>query len=229
MKNGEFLILWYYADMYLYPPGSFLVCSHQSFRRPKNLPWQRDLLEESLKAAGLPGLDNGAKLYVSNLDIGVTNEDIRELFSEIGELKRYAIHYDKSGRPNGTAEVMFARRSDAFQALNRYNNVQLDGKPMKIEIVGSKSEVPLSPRVNVVGGVNGHRTVVMMPGGGRGRGAAAFNRASGQRSRGGTVNGRGGRGRGRGGRGRGRGRKAAVDKSADELDKELENYHAMQT
>lgn len=63
------------------------------------------------------------------------------------------------------------------------------------------------------------------------------------RNRGGIRNGRGGmtnmrggisggRGRGRGqnnGRGRGRGRKPAVDKSADDLDKELENYHAMQT
>ena len=57
---------------------------------------------------------------------------------------------------------MFARIGDAFQARKRYNNVQLDGKPMKIEIVGSKSDVPLAPRVNVVGGVNGQRTVVMM-------------------------------------------------------------------
>lgn len=38
---------------------------------------------------------------------------------------------------------------------------------------------------------------------------------------------RSGRGRGRGsGRGRGRGRKQPFLKSADELDKELENYHA---
>ncbi|XP_071702516.1 THO complex subunit 4D-like [Rutidosis leptorrhynchoides] len=212
------------------------------FRRPKSLPWQRDLLEESLKSTGLPGLDDGAKLYVSNLDIGVTNEDIRELFSEIGELKRYAIHYDKSGRPNGTAEVMFTRRSDAFQALKRYNNVQLDGKPMRIEIVGSKSDAPLAPRVNVVGGVNGQRTVVMMPGAGRGRRGGAFNRISGRAIRGGAKSGRGGaknvgggrgrgsgRGQGGGGRGRGRGKKGAVEKSADELDKELENYHAMQT
>nr|KAJ0217797.1 hypothetical protein LSAT_V11C300126360 [Lactuca sativa] len=208
---------------------------------PKPLPWQRDLLEDSLKAAGLPGLDNAAKLYVSNLDIGVTNEDIRELFSEIGELNRYAIHYDKSGRPNGTAEVIFARRNDAFQAFKRYNNVQLDGKPMKIEIVGSKSDAPLSPRVNLVGGVNGQRTVVMMPGVARGRGGGAFNRTSGRRTRGGIKSSRGGgvvnkrgggggRGRGGGGRARGRGRKAAGgDKSVDELDKELEKYHAMQT
>ncbi|KAI7749340.1 LOW QUALITY PROTEIN: hypothetical protein M8C21_009117 [Ambrosia artemisiifolia] len=210
--------------MYLPLLGSFFCML--SFRRPKNLPWQRDLLEESLKAAGVNGLDNGAKLYVSNLDSGVTNEDIRELFSEIGELKRYAIHYDKSGRPNGTAEVMFARRSDAFQALKRYNNVQLDGKPMKIEVVGPKSEAPLSPRVNVVGGLERLVEEELRTRGGikHSRGGATLN------GRGGSV----GRGRGRGrvqsaGRGRGRGRKPAVEKSADELDKELENYHAMQT
>ena len=54
-----------------------ITFGHQSFRRTKNLPWQSGLFEESLKAAGLSGLDNGTKLYVSNLDVGVTNEDIR--------------------------------------------------------------------------------------------------------------------------------------------------------
>ncbi|KAM0021908.1 putative chromatin target of PRMT1 protein [Helianthus debilis subsp. tardiflorus] len=220
-------------------PSAYTIA--KSFRKPKISPWQRNLLEESLTAAGVPGFDNDAKLNVSNLDIGVTNEDIRELFSEIGELKRYAIHYDKYGRPSGSAEVLFARRSDAFQALKRYNNVQLDGKPMKIEIEGSNTKTPVSARVNVVGGLNGQRTVVMTSRMGRGRGAIAANRAFGNRGgarngRGGMTNMRGGigggRGRGRGqsgGRGRGRGKKLAVDKSADELDKELENYHAMQS
>lgn len=56
-----------------------------------------------------------------------------------------------------------------------------------------------------------------------GQGAAA------RQGRGGARQGRGG-GRGQGGgRGRGRGKKPTVNKSADELDKELENYHAMQT
>ena len=67
-----------------------------------------------------------------------------------------------------------------------------------------------------------------------------------QRNRGGPWLDRGrGRGRGRGGRGRGRGgggggsssggggrgKKKPIDKSADDLDKELDNYHAeaMQT
>lgn len=62
----------------------------------------------------------------------------------------------------GSAEVVYTRRSDAFAALKRYNNVLLDGKLMKIEIVGPNAEVPISARVNV-SGVNGRRkrTVVM--------------------------------------------------------------------
>lgn len=62
----------------------------------------------------------------------------------------------------GSAEVVFARRTDAFQALKRYNNVQLDGRPMKIEIVGASAEVPMSARVNVVGGANGKKRTVVM-------------------------------------------------------------------
>ncbi|XVF87922.1 hypothetical protein PTKIN_Ptkin19aG0007300 [Pterospermum kingtungense] len=198
----------------------------KSSYRTRTLPWQHDLFEDSLRAAGISGVEVGTKLYVSNLDPGVTNVDIRELFSEIGELKRYAIHYDKNGRPSGSAEVVYLRRSDAFAALKRYNNVLLDGKPMKIEIVGANSEVPISARVNVTG-INGRRkrTVVMTPGAGQSRSSAGTNR--GINHRGGMRSGRGGGGAGRGrGRGRGRGKKKPMEKSADDLDKELENYHA---
>ncbi|KAL9250325.1 THO complex subunit 4B-like protein [Drosera capensis] len=44
----------------------------------------------------------------------------------------------------GSTEVVYARRSDAFAALKRYNNVQLDGWPMKIEILSPNSEAPLT-------------------------------------------------------------------------------------
>lgn len=216
----------------------------KSFRRTKNFPWQHDLFEESLAAAGLPGMESGTKLFISNLEHGVSNDDIRELFCEIGELKRYAIHFDKNGRPSGSAEVVYAKRSDAFAAHKRYNNVQLDGRPMKIEIVSPGAEVPVSARVNVVGGTNGKATrrVVMTQSGGRPMLSVPTNRGVGQRRRGGggmrngigggrgqtqgqsqSRGGRSGRGRGRG-RGGGRGKKQ--EKSAEELDKELEHYHA---
>ncbi|KAL7247549.1 hypothetical protein ACSBR2_002462 [Camellia fascicularis] len=34
---------------------------------------------------------------------------------------------------------------DAMSAVKRYNNVQLDGKPMKIEIVGTNIATPAMP------------------------------------------------------------------------------------
>ncbi|XP_010551770.1 PREDICTED: THO complex subunit 4D isoform X2 [Tarenaya hassleriana] len=222
-------------------PSSFSIT--KPVRRVRNLPWQNDLFEESLRAAGVSGVEVGIRLYITNLDQGVTNEDIRELFAEMGELKRYAIHYDKFGQPSGSAEVVYMRRSDAFQALKKYNNVLLDGKPMKIEIEGSNMEAPVSARVNVTG-LNGRmkRTVIMGQGtvgrgrGGRGRGRMTLPgkrplpiQSHSQRGgpRGGAIGGRG-RGRGRGGgRGRGRGSgKKGMEKSADELDKDLDNYHA---
>ncbi|KAJ4834465.1 hypothetical protein Tsubulata_007921 [Turnera subulata] len=158
------------------------------------------------------------KLYISNLDYGVSNEDIKELFSEVGELKKYSIHYDRSGRSKGTAEVVFARGADALAAVKRYNNVQLDGKPMKIELVSPPVAPPAAVAV-VPQAVNGaFHNFSGFPRGGLGRGGAMG------RSRGGAV----GRGFGRGrGRGRGRGEKI----SAEALDADLDKYHseAMQT
>jgi len=166
-------------------------------------------------------IETGTKLYISNLDYGVSNEDIKELFSEAGDLKRFSIHYDRSGRSKGTAEVVFSRRLDAVAAVKRYNNVQLDGKPMKIEIVRTNVATPAPQPPQVSNWGFGNPNGVPRSFSGRG----GFNGLS----RGG---GSGGRGRAGGrGRGRGRGGDRAEPVSAADLDADLANYHseAMQT
>jgi hypothetical protein len=42
----------------------------------------------------------------------------------------------------GTAEVVFSTKAEALAALKKYNNVHLDGKPMKIEVIGTNIEAP---------------------------------------------------------------------------------------
>ncbi|GLU02394.1 hypothetical protein SLE2022_196460 [Rubroshorea leprosula] len=184
--------------------------------------WQHDMFVS--QAAAFPAqagrtsaIETGTKLYISNLDYGVSNEDIKELFAEVGDLKRYAIHYDRSGRSKGTAEVVFSRRADAVNAVKRYNNVQLDGKPMKIEIVGTNLATPaVTPAVTLAAdGTFGN--LIEVPRGGQGRGSNF-----------GQQRGAGGR---RFGRGRGRGKARGEKVSAEDLDADLEKYHseAMET
>ncbi|KAL9235289.1 hypothetical protein vseg_010061 [Gypsophila vaccaria] len=176
--------------------------------------WQHDMFGNQAGfgggggGGGVSSIETGTKLYISNLDYGVTNDDIKELFAEFGDLKRYALHYDRTGRSKGTAEVVFSRRNDAMAAVKRYNNVDLDGKPMRIEIVGSNL---------ATAGVLPLPAVDGFP-----RNPFGFDR--GGRGRGGPMGpSRGGRGFGRG-RGRGRSRDQKI--SAEDLDAELEKYHS---
>jgi len=147
------------------------------------------------------------KLLISNLDFGVSDSDIHELFSEFGQMRSAVVHYDRSGRSLGTGHVMFDRRGDAMNALKQYDGVHLDGRPMRISMEGGGS-----------GGSGG--------GGGGGQSNGVKRLGGSRGGRGGSSRGssRGGGGRGRGGRSGGDRKEKETPKTAEELDAELDAY-----
>ena len=138
----------------------------------------------------------GTTLHISNLDFGVSNQDIGELFGEFGAMRKFAVHFDQTGRSLGTAEVHYLNGQSAVRAMSKYNGVPLDGRPMRLEISGGMSMS--------TGGGFGNRSGFAPRGEGGFRGGPRGN------------SGRGGAGRG-GGRG---GRKPPPSK--EELDAELD-------
>uniref|UniRef100_A0A7S1XBH5 RRM domain-containing protein n=1 Tax=Compsopogon caeruleus TaxID=31354 RepID=A0A7S1XBH5_9RHOD len=78
--------------------------------------------------------NTGGRVVVANLASKVSTADIRELFGGVGPLRKASVILDALGRSTGTAEVLFQRREDALLAVQQYNNVPLDHRPMSISL-----------------------------------------------------------------------------------------------
>ncbi len=72
-------------------------------------------------------------IYIGNLSYSVTEDNLREMFSEFGEISSVAVIMDKfSGRSKGFGFVEMANDSEAEEAINMLNEREVDGRNLRV-------------------------------------------------------------------------------------------------
>lgn len=72
------------------------------------------------------------KLYVGNLPFTVTDETVRELFSQHGTVEKVSLITDRdTGRPRGFGFVEMSN-ADASRAMQALNGTDLGGRALKV-------------------------------------------------------------------------------------------------
>ncbi|XP_053807969.1 nucleolin [Vidua chalybeata] len=69
-------------------------------------------------------------LIVNNLSYAATEETLQEVFKKASSIK---VPQNNQGRPKGYAFVDFATAEDAREALNSFNNTEIEGRTIRLE------------------------------------------------------------------------------------------------
>src|SRR5213079_1984758 len=107
-------------------------------------------------------------IYVSNLSFNVQDEDLKEFFTEYGEVSSAKVITDKfTGRSRGFGFVEMPDDEAAKKAIAELNGSEIDGRTIAVNVAEERKERTGG------GGGGGFR------GGNRGGGGGGYNRGGG--------------------------------------------------
>jgi len=82
-----------------------------------------------------------SKLYVGNLSYTVTEEQLRELFSQAGTIKEIALIMDRdTQRPKGFGFVEMTTQVEAQKAIEMFNEHEMDGRRIMVNMARPKED-----------------------------------------------------------------------------------------
>ncbi len=82
-------------------------------------------------------------IYVGNLAYSVTDDDLRELFSEFGEVRSASVISDKvTGQSKGFGFVEMQDNSAADMAVKELNGRQVKGRALKVNEAKPREDRP---------------------------------------------------------------------------------------
>src|SRR2546426_7775295 len=93
----------------------------------------------------------GNKLYVGNLPFSATDESLREMFKQAGQVESARIITDRdTGRSKGFGFVEMSTEQEATAAITKFNGVEVEGRSLTVN-----EARPMAPRDGGGGGGRG--------------------------------------------------------------------------
>jgi len=81
------------------------------------------------------------KIYVGNLPFSATEEELKTLFSQAGEVKSVTIITDKfSGQARGFGFVEMSTQEEMQNAVTKFNGYQMGDRALKVNVARPKVE-----------------------------------------------------------------------------------------
>ena len=79
-------------------------------------------------------------IYVGNLTYDTTEERLREVFEQFGQVESISIIMDRqTGRSRGFAFVIMPDEAEAQRAIDESNGMEVDGRALKVNQAREKS------------------------------------------------------------------------------------------
>ena len=98
------------------------------------------------------------RLFVGNLSYSTTEADLRTYFGSVAQPSQVVLPVDReTGRPRGFAFVEFIERSDAEQAIQRFNGQIFNGRPLAVSEARAREDRGPGPSGPRPGGFSGPR------------------------------------------------------------------------
>lgn len=86
-------------------------------------------------------------IFVGNLAFKVSEEELKSLFAQFGEVKSAKVIKDKfTGESRGFGFIEMASASEAEQAISNLNGMDLEGRKLRVNEANPREERPRSPR-----------------------------------------------------------------------------------
>ncbi len=82
-------------------------------------------------------------IYVGNLNYQLTEDDVRDVFSEYGEVTRVNLITDRdTGRAKGFGFVEMSNDEDGKKAIEELDGAEINGRNMKVNEARPREERP---------------------------------------------------------------------------------------